>query len=137
MSDHFENENLQPETVNPEELCQSLLTALESYKQAMAELLGAYKQAMADLNEQALAEVQEGKRQCRIGGARRGSWLVWATVWGSGWGAQVVGASSGKPGPLGGGTSVRAKLSAFGTPPLRPASGRVFPGFLPTIHRHV
>ncbi len=69
MSDHFENknENLQPETVNPEELCQSLLTALESCKQAMAELLEAYKQAMVELNEQALAEVQEGKREFLAG----------------------------------------------------------------------
>src|SRR5258708_21183270 len=67
----------------------------------------------------------------------KGSWLVWAAVWGSGFGAEVVGASGRQPGPLGGGTSVRAELATFGTPPLRPALGRVYPGLLPTIHRHV
>src|SRR5215468_7123479 len=56
--------------------------------------------------------------------------LVLAKVGGSsgGPGAQVVGASGRQPGPLGCGTSVRAELATFGTPPLRPASGRVFPG---------
>ena len=67
----------------------------------------------------------------------KSSWLVWAAVWGSGFGAQVVGASGRQPGPLGCGTSVRAELSASASPPLRPASGRVFPGLLPTIHSHV
>src|ERR671932_218613 len=69
----------------------------------------------------------------------RVSRLVLAAVWGSGGspGAKVVGASGGKPGPLGGRASVRAKLATFGIPPLWPASGRVFPGLLPTIHSHV
>src|SRR5260370_14472023 len=65
----------------------------------------------------------------------RVSRLVLAAVWGSGGspGAKVVGASGGKPGPLGCGTSVHAKLATFGTPPLRPALGRVFPGLLPAV----
>src|SRR5947209_8288165 len=89
------------------------------------------------------------KRVQRAGGQReavhqlvafpRVSRLVLAKVGGSGAspGAKVVGASGGQPGPLGCGTSVRAELATFGTPPLRPASGRVLPGLLPTIHRQV
>jgi hypothetical protein len=67
----------------------------------------------------------------------KGSWLVWPAVWGSGFGAEVVGASGRQPGPLGGGTSVRGELAAPASPPLRPALGRVFPGLLPTIHSPV
>jgi hypothetical protein len=44
----------------------------------------------------------------------KGSWLVWPAIWGSGPGAEVVGASGRQPGPLGGGTSVRAELAAYG-----------------------
>ena len=66
----------------------------------------------------------------------RVSRLVLAAVWGSGGspGAKVVGASGGKPGPLGDGTSVCAEMSvASASPPLRPANGRVFPGLLPAV----
>ncbi len=47
------------------------------------------------------------------------------------------GASGRKPGPLGGGTAVRVLLFASSFPPVRPASGRVFPGLLPTVHGQV
>src|SRR5579859_3362838 len=69
----------------------------------------------------------------------RVSRLVLAKVGGGGGGtgAQVVGVSGGQPGPLGGGTSVRAELRAGVCPVLRPASGRVFKGLLPTVHGHV
>src|SRR5262249_58839326 len=51
-------------------------------------------------------------------------------------GAEVVEASGGKPEPLGDGTSVRAERVAASSspPPLRPASGRVFPALLPAVH---
>src|SRR6266700_7766116 len=52
------------------------------------------------------------------------SLLVWATVWDPG--AEVVGASGRKPGPLGGGTLVRAELVAVIFPPLWPTGRRVF-----------
>src|SRR5579884_3171557 len=61
--------------------------------------------------------------------------LVW--IGGGGTGAEIVGASSGKPGPLGGGPSVCAELFTGISPLLRPALGRVFPGLLPTIDGHV
>src|SRR6266567_9574754 len=53
----------------------------------------------------------------------RVSRLVLAAVWGSGGspGAKVVGASGGKPGPLGGRAAVQPHLVTFGIPPLRPA----------------
>src|SRR5215831_10468127 len=64
--------------------------------------------------------------------------LVWAAVWGGGPGAEVVGVSGCQPGPLGDGPSLRAELFASTSyPPLRPTSGRVFPGLLPTIHGHI
>src|SRR5712692_2289127 len=63
----------------------------------------------------------------------KGSWLVWPAVWGSGFGAEVVGASGRQPGPLGGGTSVRGELAAPASPPLRPALGRVLPELLPAV----
>src|SRR5258708_2771819 len=63
----------------------------------------------------------------------KGSWLVWPAVWGSGFGAEVVGASGGKPGPLGGRAAVQPHLVTFGIPPLRPALGRVLPELLPAV----
>src|SRR5260221_14185772 len=61
--------------------------------------------------------------------------LVLATILGTGATppSNVVRASGAKPAPLGSGTSVHAKLATFGTPPLRPALGRVFPGLLPAV----
>jgi hypothetical protein len=50
---------------------------------------------------------------------------------------KLVGASGHKPGPLGGGTLVRAELAAVIFPPLWPTSRRVFPGLLPTVHSQV
>src|SRR6266702_7338872 len=65
----------------------------------------------------------------------RVSRLVLAAVWGSGGspGAKVVGASGGKPGPLGGRAAVQPHLVTFGIPPLRPALGRVLPELLPAV----
>jgi len=80
---------------------------------------------------------QSAKAACHhhIGGAHIGSRLVWAAVWGSDGspGAQVVGASSRQPGPLGDGASTYTEGVGFAgvfSPSLRPASGRVFPGLL-------
>jgi hypothetical protein len=91
------------------------------------------------------SETQEGATSWRVTEAvhqlvafPRMSRLVWPAVWGSGFGAEVVGASGRQPGPLGCGTSVRAELfAASASPPLRPASGRVLPELLPAVHGQI